>query len=382
MSSTLQSGVRRLVFVTCLGVVAPATARAQQSTPNITDEQLIRRIESLVPEYESARTAREARVQALREAERAVPLDTVQIGPLRVVTLPGDVDRARALFEDVWNESFPGLEASPSLARHLFTFQWRARVQRLAFVADPNEQVVAIQLSRARVPTADRARVEIRDALSRSVLADFPSGSPMSAWLTARGYPRSVDMYRIVALANVGATRQCLSGDAGACGASLGIGFGEPGAETSAWFEPRQRLEMVQRVVAQRGRLDADDAFVRGCTDLNDVAACDALLGRLDWVPWVPVSDRLRTHALWLAVSVGGSDAWGRALERADAPVVDVLEHVSGLSIQEFLTVWRDELISNRPDARAGFGGQGSRVLVWSLIFMAFAMRSTRWRLA
>jgi hypothetical protein len=90
----------------------------------------------------------------------------------------------------------------------------------------------------------------------------------------------------------------------------------------------------------------------------------------------------LRTHALWLAVSVGGSDAWGRALERADAPVVDVLEHVSGLSIQEFLTVWRDELISNRPDARAGFGGQGSRVLLWSLIFMAFAMRSTRWRLA
>jgi hypothetical protein len=306
----------------------------------------------------------------------------VQIGPLRVVTLLDDVDRTRSLFEDVWDESFAGLEESPSLTRHVFTFQWRARVQRIAFAAEPNEQVVAIQLSRARVPTADRAKTEILDAVARSVLADFPTGSPMSAWLTARGYPRSGDMYRIMATADVGATRQCLGGSVRACGAALGMGFGDPGAEIAAWYEPGQRVEIVRQAADRRDRVETDDALVRSCTDFEDVAACDSVLARLDWVSWIPVSDRLRTHALWLAVDIGGAGAWGRALERADAPIGDVLEHVSGLPIQEFLAVWHQELIENRPDTRAGLGGRGSRVLLWSLIFMAFAMRSTRWRLA
>jgi hypothetical protein len=82
-----------------------------------------------------------------------------------------------------------------------------------------------------------------------------------------------------------------------------------------------------------------------------------------------------------LAADVGGPGAWGRALERADAPMGDVLESVSGLPIEEFLTAWHDELLTHRPDAHAGLGGRGSRALLWSLIFVAFAMRSTRWRL-
>jgi len=94
------------------------------------------------------------------------------------------------------------------------------------------------------------------------------------------------------------------------------------------------------------------------------------------------VSDRLRAHALWFAVRLGGEGAWQRALERADAPPSEVLAHVSGLPIDEFLAAWRDEMIANRPDARAGLGGKGTRVLMWSLIFAALAMRSTRWRLA
>jgi hypothetical protein len=380
--SSRRFGIRRLAFLMALGVTAPLQTRADQAPAEVTEEQLIRRIEGLVPEYESARAAREARAEEQRAAtRRSIPLDTMRIGPLRVVMLPDDVDRSRSLFEEVWNESFSGLEVSPSLSRHLLVFQWRARVQRIAFATDPNQQVVDIQLPRVRVPTADRAKAEIRDALSRSVLADFPSGSPMSDWLTARGYPPAVEMYRLLALANVGATRECLNGEGVACGAALGIGFGEPGADMSAWFEPSQRVEMARTVVAQL-RVDTDDALVRSCIDLNDVQACDSVLARLDWVSWVPVSDRLRTHALWLAVSLGGEDAWRRALERTDAPVVNVLEHVSGLSIQEFLSIWREELIANRPDARAGLGGRGSRVLLWSLIFMAFAMRSTRWRLA
>jgi hypothetical protein len=54
---------------------------------------------------------------------------------------------------------------------------------------------------------------------------------------------------------------------------------------------------------------------------------------------------------------------------------------MAGRPIEQLVAEWRVDLMAARPDVQAGLGGRGSRVLLWSLIFMAFALRSTRWRL-
>jgi hypothetical protein len=39
-------------------------------------------------------------------------------------------------------------------------------------------------------------------------------------------------------------------------------------------------------------------------------------------------------------------------------------------------------VLNERPEIHDGLGAQASRVLLWVLALAAFAMRSTRWRLA
>jgi hypothetical protein len=371
------------MLATFLAAVPPPMVAAQTPAQELSDEQLIRRIEALVPEYEAALSARDARLRSLRVIERPpTSADTVQVGSLRIVTFEDEADQARSLFEEVWREDFAGLQVSPSLQRHVFVFQWRTRLRELVVATEPDQQMIRLDLGRVRTPTAEHAKAEIRNALSRAFVMDFPRGSPTASWLTAQGDPPSPETYRALALTNIGATRECLNGSTGACGAALGFGYDEAGAAVAEWFTPQHRREMVQRTMELRGRIDGDDPLARSCIDVNDAQACDALLARLGWVHWVPVSDRLRAHALWFAVRSGGDDAWRRALERADAPVPDVLEYVSGLPLADLLAAWRGELVENRPDARAGLDGRGLRVLLWSMVFAAFAMRSTRWRVA
>ncbi len=365
-----------------LALQMPAGIAAQE----LTEEELIRRIESLQAEHDAARSARDARLAALR-AEEAQPtrVDTVQVGPVRIVTLPGETEAARELFAEVMRETFPGTDASRSLRRHLFTFQWSLRLRQLDVIPDEGDQVVRLDLNRAWARTPDDAKAVIRSSIARALLAvDFPHGSPMRGWLTSTQYPPEMDAYRILVLTNAGATQDCLAGSAAACGASLGFGFAGSGDELQRWYTVAQRREIVGRVALEErltDRAEQDDLVVRSCIEDVAAEACDSLLRDLDWVTWVPVSDRLRTHAFWYAVRRGGDGAWERAMERAEAPVADVLSYASGMPIEAFLEAWRGAVIESRPQ-RAGLGGRGTRVLLWSTIFAMLAMRSTRWRLA
>jgi hypothetical protein len=356
----------------------------QPTTVRAGEAELIARIEALRPEFEAAEAARDARqreVQAARRPSEAVPLDTVQVGPMQIVSLPGESDVARDLFTAVWRERFPGAGASPSLRERTFAFQWRARLRRFYVEPSPDGHVIELHLSRVWAPTRARAEMVIAEAVAQALAADFPDATPVAEWLTYESNVADEAAYRLLAGSGSGATRECLTGDTPACMAALGFGLRDAVDRVAEWFPDEGRQAMVEQA-GESGRVDRDEPAYRRCVEENDARACDPILAELDWVTNPPVSDRLRAHVLWYAAREGGENAWARALEAADAPVPEALARIADRPIDQLVAEWREYVVAARPDVHAGLGGRGTRVLLWSLIFVALAMRSTRWRLA
>lgn len=349
------------------------------------ETELIQRIEALMPEYEAAQAARrDARLRELElEAAPAQPVlrtDTAQVGPMRVVSSPDEIGLARELFGEVWREDFASVTESPSLRSVTFVFQWRARLRSVEVPASPEAELMRVDVSRVWAPTRDHAKAEIANSVARALSEDFPQGSPVRFWLTMQGYPPDSDIYRRLATTNLGAGAECLSGNVLACEAMLGFGLARAADQLPSWFTRDERREMVER--AAPGRVDQDGALYRRCVEEDDARACDPLLSELDWVTWTPASDRLRAHVLWYAARVGSEPAWQNALSSREAPMHEALASISGRPIEQLVADWRAYVVAQRPDVHADLGGRSTRVLLWSLIFAALAMRSSRWRMA
>jgi hypothetical protein len=372
-------------FLACAALWVGGAAAQDATTLPADEAELIERVEALMPEYQAAATARDASLRARRAADEArrplTPLDTIQVGPMRVVSLPEEADVARDLFTDMWREQFPGVIESPSLRRHMFVFQWRTRLRPLSVVPGPGEILIDVDISRVWAPTRASAAVVVADAIARALADDFPADSPMKAWLTYRASPDGERAYRVLAGGESGATRGCLVGDTSACLAALGFGLREGADRLPSWFSDEERQAMVERA-AEDGRVDRDGPPYRRCVEENDARACGPILAELDWVTNPPVSDRLRAHLLWYAGRVGGEGAWERAVEGAEVPVPEALARIADRPVERLVADWRADVVTMRPDVHAGLGARGTRVLLWSLIFAAFAMGSTRWRLA
>src|SRR5688572_15580246 len=146
-----------LIAATC---VAPIVARADVAA-QATEEELVRRIDSLLPQIEEARRAADeaVRMRGAEEAARdAASVEEVRVGPLRIVVFPEQARLAEELFGEVWQESFSLAGQSPSLTRHVFLFEWRTgRLRNVpaVIVGDEVETPVIHRLgiSRAWVPT-------------------------------------------------------------------------------------------------------------------------------------------------------------------------------------------------------------------------------------
>ena len=107
-------------FLACSWVVGLAWLSplgGQVADPS-TLEELGRRIEELRPRVDEAlRRANHVdsvRNDSIREASR-IPLDTLFVGPLRIVTHPGQVALAREVFTPLVEEFTPILKGSESL---------------------------------------------------------------------------------------------------------------------------------------------------------------------------------------------------------------------------------------------------------------------------
>src|SRR5688500_12326603 len=110
-----------LIVAICAAPVLAGTGVSAQAT----EDELVRRIDSLLPQIEEARRAADeaVRMRGAEEAARdAASVEEVRVGPLRIVTFLDQARLAEELFGEVWQESFSLAGQSQVLARHVFLF--------------------------------------------------------------------------------------------------------------------------------------------------------------------------------------------------------------------------------------------------------------------
>lgn len=355
-------------------------------------EALRARIDSLRPLLErawidlEARNARAEEVDRVGAAARA-RVDTLHVGSLTVLTPTDQAATAEEIFQGVWDESYAHLGHSPALARSVVVFQWSD--DRVPIHVEENVHRVELDAwtRRSRVEEAVSrtfAAAMVHDiGRARSRVGTWVQGNPLAPLPLERAY-------RMVATTRSRASRACLAGDTGACGSAMGLverqDVGPLGARwvvarLGEWYTPEERLALVRANVSPRNRGRLGDAR-RRCVADSDIAVCDRVLTeylRRDWTPYAP---GVRETLVAYAIERGGPGAWERLAEDPDMTPIEAMEHASGVPMSELLSGWRARLVASRPDAYEHLIPRSGMTLVWTLIFAALAMRSTRWRLA
>jgi hypothetical protein len=81
------------------------------------------------------------------------------------------------------------------------------------------------------------------------------------------------------------------------------------------------------------------------------------------------------------ALRLGGIGSFSRLRASSDAPLRDRLAYAAGMPPEELVARWRDQVLAGRPNSQAGLLRSPFPLALWLLLFVAFALRSSRWRL-
>jgi len=365
----------------CLALgLAALLAAAGPAAGQQTKQELIQHLDTLLPPFKGARArAADAQIARRRAKDARVRVDTVEIGPLKVLVIPGEDAAARDVVGGVWEREYaPWLDASPTLAADRIFFRWS---QKQVDFSSSAFSVRVVQGDRWR----SRAYMEggVRWAIGQSLKGDL-TGTRFGADWSVKEIRRPEEpglIYRQVALQPSQAARSCLGGELEACVAAFGLEAMD--VVLSRVYTPQER-----RLFVLSNGVRFDPEGLRACRG-GDLAECDRLLrdlsahypARQHQLFMVPFGPEVRASLLWFALERGGQGAWGRLLARADDEPLAALEAASGMSADALMRGWHAWLLENRPVGSAGFGPQALTGLAWILLLIALAARSTRWRL-
>lgn len=379
-----------MLVVVGMGVM-PVTAQAGQVAPESgqaapprsvgpSAQELRHRLDSLAPLLSEAR-ADVDRQRALEEESRrraaaaATRVDTLAVGPLTVLTPSGQAEATRELFSGVWEEHFADLGHSPALERSTFAYQ-RVEDEPLPIHVEGGGHVLYRD---AWLPTF-RVEASVRSLIAGAMSHDLrESGSLVSEWAWGNALDAEPldETYRRIAIGSARANRGCLAGDTSACASALGLGDASGPELAAEWYTPRERQARVARHSVWRSRRAQ---VLRAQCREDDLSACDEYMEHFGW-NWAPMGQEIRESVLAYALDRGGQDAWTRLLEDPEMTPQEALEHASGESLDELLAGWHGELVANRPETFEALGRSSGRAFLWTLLFAALALRSTRWRL-
>jgi len=377
---------RHAVIVAALTVALSGVAPGLRGQERDVQAELMQHIDTLVPLVEQANAERQ-RAGAVRDSlARATPserMDTLRIGPLRVVTFPDQVPAARDIVGAVWEEWDDLVTRSDAFEPFTFFFNWSLR-NRPAWLGDPLVKEISAPVFMPRSFIEENARVAIWAVLNQGVLAKTEVGR----WAAIVRPPHKPERgYRELMTTPSKANRACVAGDAGACLSALGLRI--PGDQLEAWYTPQERVRLALHPVAQYGgwtlferRFSKDAALLRRCESdgpKGDVGACDEWLrAGLSRVPG-PLQEGRSTFA-WLALEEGGAGAFDRMTADSTMSPEQALVAASGLSLDALAKRWLDWVEASRPVVYSDLGTIRWTTLFWFLFFGLLALRSTRWR--
>lgn len=353
-----------------VALTAPARVTGQQ-----TEQDLVSQLKALEPQWEAAKKElAEAEARVTREREDANgAIDTLMVGPLRVLVYPGQEDVARDVVGEVWRRDFAGwVDRSPNLERYVFFFQWAAHPRPFT---PPHQRITPI------VGSLRDSRQYMEAGVHRAVDAvlewDLASAG-FARWATSAVSPAPGEwVYRLMVTTPSVAVRSCLAGSVRACVSAAGLAHEADPLDD--WYTPAELLP-----VARRLRLLLSHRGAEACLQ-DDVAACDAALKASlrpgTYAYAIPLSTTVRGSLLWFALHQGGSGAWSRLLADSNASLATALSDAAGEPVEEVVAKWRAWVVGQRPVEYAGLGRTSGITLLWIVLLSTLAVRSTRWRL-
>jgi hypothetical protein len=345
------------------------------------ERELLRQIDSLIPllgEAEVAAADARARREDAERRAAAPATDTLRVGPLRIVTLPGQHTQAERVYRGVWEGEYASFLAhSPSLDSVFFTFDWSATLSPIYI--EGTVQRVEVRAWRPRSVVEHL----VRQAVGSVLLLDV-GGTALSRWSSAnvRVPQEPEEIYRELALSASKAARACMEGDPDACWSALGLGHEADPYPLDEWYSPEERRALAGRRWPTRQQQPAwDDCVENGRTDRCDLYLAEVLDRHGIPASLAPLGSAPRAAMLWVALQTGGEGAWDRLREDPDASPGTALLHAAGTSRDRLARTWLAYVLDHRPPSWAGVGTSFLRALLWIAALGALAMRSTRWRL-
>lgn len=343
-------------------------------------DDLVQRLDSLAPLLEQAERAAE---RADREARRraredlGLTLDTLRVGPLRIVTPEGQASDARRAFEEVWEDAGPRVgDATAELSETIWTFQHAPRLHRLrVYFTQHGERRQRVHV-RSWLPwgrVLRAAEKKVWAVLGRQLEGEVEEviSSVWGPWwpLTPE---RLEAAHRELVTAPGRPARACVAGDVDACWVAIGAD-GVPD-RWDEWYEPAERRAVLRTRFRGEGPRAAVDACERGVQD-----ACDDLLNELA-DPALPLSGAFRTRIVAHAVQVGGEGGYERLADSGGAGLREALARAAEMDADEVMESWRTRVLEHRPEVGGDTGRRHGSTLVWLVVFGILAMGSTRWR--
>ncbi|MFC1791618.1 hypothetical protein ACFL0I_04035 [Gemmatimonadota bacterium] len=390
-------------------LLAGAGEAAAQATSVPTLEEVGARIQELRPQVDEAKVRYQLADSAQRDSLRAanqIPLDTLFVGPLRIITIPGQEELAREIFDPILAEIEPLLRGSEEVLRgHTVVFRYAWRLEGMYV---DGYDFSRVEMSR-RYPRR-RLEEKARDNMGRILMNALPQdAASLRAWAGGGSLTWSEDwawIYRELATTPSLAVRHCYDGQLDWCWEAMGISEGED--QGVDWYSPLERRELVEsrfghylrrgdysyygRYVETNSEYwrvgNVRSLLVHGCVVLGSDKACRLVLEgypedlRSDRRLYpIPLRVEARSALMAEALAMGGEGAFTRLVADPEASIRDRILLAAGVPADELMARWRSKALAARPDVQAGLLRIPLSPVLWILLFLAFSMRSTRWRL-
>ncbi|MFQ6046427.1 MAG: hypothetical protein ACE5PT_08730, partial [Gemmatimonadales bacterium] len=340
----------------CLTVVTAGSARAQ-STVGYREK-----VEQLAERWREA-TARAARAESLRGGEA---MDTVYVGPMRVLARRGEGAFAADAASIVWNRLGPALGPDSLGLRAMTVLAWENDVP-----SGDWDRTVGVSYYRrlGESELASRMLIEIERRLFDDLPAEY-SDWVVAGVLDSLSPRRLAGLYTELATTPAPAGRECFNGSLEGCGAYLGL-EGDYDRVIS-WYSPRTRRALASRarwlLRQEQPQLSARD--LTSCVEAKMDDACIRLIRALDLHPGrAPASLSARASLIRAAVDLGGPGTLGRMLDGDDSTMVGRLESSTGLPVDSVLAAWRNMVLGGEPQDPAVSRSSGWVAVFWVLVF-------------
>lgn len=375
--------VRHLLLGGLIGISIGAHAQESNS--------LEQRIDDLTAEWRNvSRLAREMdSLQAMADSAAAFIMgrDTVTVGFVRVTfdrdqsarVRPGIME-ATSMAAHTMHQLLPLLEGTVFSVNLTTT---RIRTGRLKF-----ETATRIRISTDRVAgVAQRTErfssrvtssvgIELFDAINSHLTSLVPE--PVSDWAGTVGpinaqYEMRGSYLNLISNPR-SAARRCWQRDYDACRVSLGLA---PSPDPVVdWYTAEDRRGIVAEMASPPGI--EGRALRNSCVDHADYEACTTVLRIWNSLE-APIDQFHRRDVVITALNAGGDNAFIR-LVASSGSLISRLETTAGLPLDTILARWRDEIDRAAGNPVRVTTQTGFRTLIWVLVFMLAAARSSRWR--